>query len=272
MKLNYYGVRGSIPSPGPATVRYGGNTSCVQVIADNHLLIFDAGSGIRTLGNELLGKGFGKGQGKAHLFFSHTHWDHIQGFPFFVPAYVKGNELNLYSETRLNTTVEEVIKNQQQPPSFPEDAKLAATLNYHELREWDTVTVGNVKITCARLNHPNGVFAYRIEHNGRAIVYATDTEHYSAIDLKLVKLAKDAQLLIYDGQYTPEEYPQRERWGHSTYEEGIKVAKAANVQKLHLFHHDPGRSDDALDEIVRRAQQDFPNTQAAREGLEVVVD
>ncbi len=272
MKIKYYGVRGSIPAPGPETVRYGGNTSCVAVEADNQLIICDAGSGIRKLGLELMAKEYSKGQGKAHVLISHTHWDHIQGWPFFVPAYIRGNEFDLYGEKRLGRTVQDAIDGQQEPPCFPEDAKFTATLNFHELKEWQPFEIGSAKITPARLNHPNGVFAYRIDHAGKSIVYATDTEHYSAPDLKLIKLAKDADLLIYDGQYTPEEYPQKQRWGHSTYEEGIKIAKTAGVKELHLFHHDPTHSDDTIDQIIERAQREFPRTKAAREGYELNLD
>ncbi len=272
MKLTYYGVRGSIPTPGPETNKYGGNTSCAAVETDAGLLILDAGTGIRKLGNELLKKEFGKGKGKARLLLSHYHWDHIQGLPFFVPAYIPGNEFQLYGEERLGRTVEEIVEKQQAPPNFPEDARFQAKMHFHALKEWETMELSDkVKISCARLNHSNGVTAYRIEENGRAIVYATDTEHYSTPDWKLEKLAQGADLLIYDGQYTPEEYPQKQKWGHSTYEEGVKIAKRAGVKELHLFHHDPMHDDAAIDAIVERAQRLFPNTKAAQEGMSVYV-
>ncbi|MBI4450664.1 MBL fold metallo-hydrolase [Candidatus Woesearchaeota archaeon] len=271
MELTYYGVRGSIPSPGPETVRYGGNTSCVKIVGDE-LIICDAGSGIRQLGLELLAGPFGKGKGKAHILLSHAHWDHIQGFPFFIPAYVPGNELHIYGEQRLNRTVEDVLKLQQDPPCFPEDAKLLADIHYHDVRDGSVFLIGRSTVRCAKLNHPNGVLAFRIEQDGRAAVYATDTEHYAALDWKLAQLAQDASLLIYDSQYTPEEYPKKMRWGHSTFEEGIKVAKAAGVKELHLFHHEPTRSDARLDEIVERARKDFERVHAAREGWAVVVN
>lgn len=266
MKLTYYGVRGSIPAPGPETTGYGGNTSCVTIEAADRLLIFDAGSGIRKLGNELLAKQFGKGRGKADLFISHTHWDHIQGLPFFVPVYIKGNELTIFGEQRLGKTLDEVVEGQQEPPNFPEGAKLMSTMNYAHLKEWDTVNRGDIKVTCARLNHPNGVYAYRVQLGDKAIVYATDTEHYAAPDWKLLKLAEDADVLIYDGQYTPEEYPKKIGWGHSTYVEGARIAKLAGVKELHLFHHDPSHDDRTIDEIVLHARELFPNTFAAREG------
>ncbi len=272
MKLTYYGVRGSIPTPGPETNKYGGNTSCVAVETEAGLIILDAGTGIRKLGNELLKKEFGKGKGKAHLFLSHYHWDHIQGLPFFVPAYIKGNELQLYGEERLGKTIEDIVKEQQAAPNFPEDARFNATMHYHNLREGDTIELSDkLKVTCARLNHSNGVTAYRIEENSRAIVYATDTEHYSTPDWKLEKLAQGADLLVYDGQYTPEEYPQKQKWGHSTYEEGAKIAKRTGVKELHLFHHDPMHDDAAIDAIVERAQKLFPNTKAAQEGMSVCI-
>lgn len=275
MKLTYYGVRGSIPAPGPDTALYGGNTSCVVIEAGKGLMILDAGTGIRRLGSELMRREFGKGAGKASVLFSHTHWDHIQGWPFFVPVYIPGNEFHLYGEHRLGKTLETVIENQQNPPNFPEDARFNAKLSYHEVKEWQPFEVGEgpdkMRVTSARLNHPNGVSAYRIEHAGAILTYATDTEHYDAPDWKLAKLAKDADVLIYDGQYTPEEYPQKVRWGHSTYAKGAEMAKLAGVKELHLFHHDPTHSDKAIDDIVERAQCLFPNTRAAQEGLSIVL-
>ncbi len=272
MKLKYYGVRGSIPTPGPKTAKYGGNTSCVAVDTGENLLICDAGTGIRELGLELMAKEHGKGQGKAHVLFSHNHWDHIQGWPFFVPAYIGGNEYHLYGETRLDKTLQKAIEEQQKPTYFPEAAKFMSNLNYHDIKEWQPFSIGKTKITPARLNHPNGVFAYRIDHAGKSIVYATDTEHYSEPDWKLIKLAKDADVLIYDGQYTPEEYPKQIGWGHSTYVEGAKIAKAANVKRLHLFHHEPKHDDSTIDAIVEQAQREFPRTMAAREGYELNLD
>ncbi len=272
MKLTYYGVRGSIPTPGEETIRYGGNTSCALVEAGNNIIILDAGTGIRKLGNELMRREFGKGKGKAHIFLSHYHWDHIQGLPFFVPAYIPGNQLNLHGEERLGRSIEEIVEKQQAPPNFPEDARFQAKMNFHTLKEWETMELSDkVKITCARLNHSSGVTAYRIENPEGTIVYATDTEHYAVPDWKLAKLAAGADLLVYDGQYTPEEYPQKQKWGHSTYEEGAKIAKLAGVRELHLFHHDPMHDDATIDAIVEKAQRLFPKTKGAREGMVVTV-
>ena len=273
MKMQYFGTRGSIPAPGPETVRYGGNTSSVSIEAGGEQLILDAGSGIRKLGLGLMAREYGKGQGKAHVFVSHMHGDHVHGWPFFVPVYIRGNEFHLYGDQGLGKTLEEVIEQQQRAPHFPDGARFMADLTYHTLKEWDTVNIeardgSTIAVTNARLNHPApGVYAYRIEHGGRSIVYATDTEHYSEPDWKLVKLAQDADLLIYDSQYTPEEYPQKVSWGHSTYAEGAKVAQLARVKELHLFHHDPEHSDEFLENnILLPAQELFANTYLAQEG------
>ena len=265
MNLTYYGVRGSIPTPGEETAHYGGNTSCAVINTAQNLIILDAGTGLRTLGQQLMKKEFGKGQGKAHILLSHMHWDHIQGFPFFIPAYIPGNEIHFYCEQRRNNTIEDIIKKQQQPPSFPEGATFNANLHYHTITEWQPLTINNTKITPATLLHPDGVTAYRIEHAGKTLVYATDTEHSPSTEDKLITLAAGADILIYDAQYTPEEYPTKKGWGHSTYEIGAEIARKAGVKQLHLFHHDPTHDDAFIDAIVGKAKTLFPNTHAARE-------
>ncbi len=263
MNITYYGVRGSIPTPGEETAHYGGNTSCAVVQTDQTLLILDAGTGLRQLGLQLMKKEFGKG--KAHILLSHMHWDHIQGFPFFIPAYVPGNEIHFYCEQRRNNTIEDIIKKQQEPPSFPEGARFNAHIHYHTIAEWQTIPIETTRITPATLLHPDGVTAYRIEHDNKTIVYATDTEHSPHTDDKLITLAADADILIYDAQYTPEEYSTKKGWGHSTYKIGTAIAQKARVKQLHLFHHDPIHDDAAIDAIVAQAQTLFPNTHAAQE-------
>lgn len=269
MKLTYYGVRGSLPTPGEETAKYGGNTSCIAVEADNTLLILDAGTGMRTLGSNLMKSDYSKGRGVAHILFSHMHWDHIQGLPFFIPAYVPGNELHLYCEQRRGMTIEDIVKKQQEPPSFPEGAQFRANLSYHTITEQQPFTIGNIQVTPATLLHPDGVTAYRIEHAGKSIVYATDTEYAQRTENKVIDLARDVDLLIYDGQYTPEEYTHKIGWGHSTYEHAVHVAEKAQVKQLHLFHHDPAHDDAFIDTIIKNAQILFPNTHAAREKVSI---
>jgi phosphoribosyl 1,2-cyclic phosphodiesterase len=270
MQITFWGVRGSIPTPGPATVQIGGNTSCVEVRAGKAILIFDGGTGLR-----LLGKKLAKEQPlTAFMFFSHVHWDHIQGFPFFEPAFVKGNVFHLYGGNNVSRTLEETLEGQMDHPNFPVHlGVMGATMTFADLPEGQAVEIddgegGKVRVTNARGNHPQGVFAFRVEHGGRALVYATDTEHYEGrIDEKLAALAKDAAILIYDSQYTPEEYSTKKGWGHSTFEEGAKLAKLAGAKKLVLFHHDPMQSDAAVRDKEKRAKAIFPDVIAAHEGL-----
>ncbi len=268
--VRFWGVRGSIPVPGPATAQIGGNTSCIEVRAGSEILIFDAGTGIRALGNELMREL----PIVARMFFTHVHWDHIQGFPFFMPAFVKGNRFDLFGGRKFSSTLAETLAGQMNHPNFPVSlTDMAAQMNFHDLHEEEAVACGDVVISNKQLNHPGGVFAYRVDFGGHSLVLATDTEHYSCIDRKLLELAEGADLLIYDSMYTPEEYqgtddaPPRTGWGHSIFTEGAKLARAAHVRKLILFHHDPDHDDAKVREIEARARREFPESVAAYEGL-----
>jgi phosphoribosyl 1,2-cyclic phosphodiesterase len=196
LRVRFWGVRGSIPTPGADTVRVGGNTSCVEVRAGKHILLFDGGTGLRLAGNSLLKEM----PTTVHLFFSHVHWDHIQGFPFFTPAFIKGNTIMMYGGANVCGTVETALAGQMETPNFPVHLReLPAALVFNDLHEGEVLELeGGVRITNAAGNHPGGVFAYRVEHEGKSVVYATDTEHYSVPDPKLVELCKDADVLIYD--------------------------------------------------------------------------
>jgi phosphoribosyl 1,2-cyclic phosphodiesterase len=276
MRITFWGVRGSIPSPGPDTVGVGGNTSCVEVRAGKAVLIFDGGTGLRLLGKRMLKEM----PFTAHLFFSHVHWDHIQGFPFFDPAFVPGNIIHLYGGNNVSRTLEETLAGQMDHPSFPVHlTEMGAEMVFHSVSgitpvEVDAGDGAKAIVRAAPGNHPNGVWAYRVDHGGRSVVYATDTEHYAVVDPKLSKLAMGADLLIYDSQYTPEEYAGKNGmpklgWGHSTFEEAVKLAKAANVKRLVLYHHDPMQNDAAVAEKERRARELFANCEAAREGSSI---
>jgi phosphoribosyl 1,2-cyclic phosphodiesterase len=279
--VRFWGVRGSIPTPGPSTVEIGGNTSCVEVRAGGRLLIFDGGTGLRGLGNSLL-KSMPV---EAYVFFSHVHWDHIQGFPFFTPAFVRGNVFHLHGGHRVAGTLESALAGQMENPSFPVHlSEMGAKMHFHDLYEGQVVEIpaasgdDPVRVSNARGNHPDGVYAYRIDHRGKSVMYATDTEHYSVIDPRLKKLATGCDLLIYDSQYTPEEYSgeaggvPKLGWGHSTFVEAVKLAQAAGVKQLVLYHHDPSQDDAAVREKERRAKEIFPNCQAAYEGLQIRVE
>jgi phosphoribosyl 1,2-cyclic phosphodiesterase len=274
-RVTFWGVRGSIASPGPKTARIGGNTSCLEVRVGRELVILDGGTGLRLLGEKLLGEM----PIRASMFFSHVHWDHIQGFPFFAPAFVKGNSFVLYGGKNVTQTLEETLAGQMNFPTFPVTLNdMGAQMTFRDLAEGEEVRVGDdVVVTSAQLKHPGGVLAYRLEHQGRSIVYATDNEHGAEPDPKLLALAKNADVLIYDAQYTPEEYAgangagSKVGWGHSTMMEGARVAEIAGVRKLILFHHDPNQDDAAVDQKTERARAAFGATEAAYEGLTVDV-
>jgi phosphoribosyl 1,2-cyclic phosphodiesterase len=272
MRVKMWGVRGSIPTPGPDTVEFGGNTSCYEVRASDALIILDGGTGLRLLGQSLLKHM----PVEAWMFFSHVHWDHIQGFPFFTPAFIRGNTFRLYGGLNVTHSLEETLAGQMDYPSFPVHlTEMGAKMTFHDLYEGEVVRIGpkeDIVVTNARGNHPNGVYAYRIEHGGKALAYITDSEHYAIVDPKLKRLAAGADLLIYDAMYTPEEYAgevgggPKTGWGHATFVAGCELAKAAGVKQLVLHHHDPTQTDAMVREKERRARELFPNTIAAREG------
>lgn len=278
MRITFWGVRGSIPSPGPDTVGVGGNTSCVEVRAGKLLLVFDGGTGLRVLGKTLLKEM----PITAHLFFSHVHWDHIQGFPFFDPAFVPGNVINLYGGNNVSRTLEETLAGQMDHPSFPVHlTDMGAKMHFHDVLEGVPIELDagdgtKAIITSAHGNHPNGVWAYRVDHGGKSVMYATDTEHYAVVDPRLAALAKNVDVLIYDSQYTPEEYAgtagtggSKVGWGHSTFAEAVRLVKEAQAKKLVLYHHDPMQSDAAVAEKERRAKELWADCVAAREGLKI---
>jgi phosphoribosyl 1,2-cyclic phosphodiesterase len=268
--VRFWGVRGSIASPGPETVRYGGNTSCVQMLVGDHCLIFDGGTGLRVLGQHLVPHS----PFAAHMFFTHSHWDHIQGFPFFAPAFVPGNRLDIYGAIAPDgSTVEQRLSDQMLHPNFPVPLKIMpADLRFHDLDIGDSVTIDDIVIETALLNHPGEAMGYRVNWQGYAAAYITDTEHFSdRLDENVLHLARQADVMIYDATYTDEEYyaekSSKVGWGHSTWQEAVKVAKAAGVKTLAIFHHDPVHSDDVLDAIGAAVVQEFEHAVMAREGL-----
>lgn len=270
MKVQFYGVRGSIASASPNTQKYGGNTPCVLVQVDGENLIFDAGTGIRALGCDV-----GPVPLQAHLFFSHLHWDHIQGFPFFTPAYVPGNEIHLHGvKIHKDTSVASVLSEQMTAPTFPVGIEMMrANLRFDEIELGRTYRIGNVEVRHATVDHPNGCVAYRVDCQGASVVYATDLEQEEeTASTALVELCRGADILIYDAMYTPEEYagtngPSRKGWGHSTFVSGARLAEEAGVQTLCLFHHDPAHDDDFMDQLSIRAKERFAGTIVAREGM-----
>jgi phosphoribosyl 1,2-cyclic phosphodiesterase len=271
MRITFWGVRGSIASPGPDTAAVGGNTSCVEVQCGSTKLILDAGTGIRRLGDSLLAKG----PVDATILLSHLHWDHIQGLPFFVPAYLPSTKLGIVGSGGGASSLGGVLATQMTAPVFPVRLdELGAELRLREVKSGETFCIGEATVRAAKLNHPGGVLAYRIEHEGTSVVYATDTEHYACVDPTLRALAEGADVLIYDSQYTPEEYRgdggrSKVGWGHSTYVAGAELARASGVGRYVLFHHDPQRNDAGVADVERRAQGLFADSVAAREGLSI---
>jgi phosphoribosyl 1,2-cyclic phosphodiesterase/DNA-binding response OmpR family regulator len=260
MQVRFWGTRGSIATPGPTTVRYGGNTSCVEVRTDaGDIMLIDCGTGAHALGQALQREGKGA---RGHILISHTHWDHIQGLPFFAPLFVSGNEWHIYGPRGLNQSLREVLAGQMEYAYFPVALNaFAATVHYHEVVEGG-FAIGDARITTQYLNHPALTVGYRIEADGASLVYASDHEPHShsageghteppeAGDAAHVEFIRDADLLIHDAQYTAAEYPAKIGWGHSTIEYVIDMAVAANVRQVTLYHHDPGRTDEDVDQLV----------------------
>ncbi len=270
-KIHFWGVRGSIACPGAATLRYGGNTPCVEMLVGGHRLIFDAGTGIHVLGQSLLAHLPVNG----HLFFSHSHWDHIQGFPFFSPAFMAGNEFDIYGATMPSgMTIEQRLSDQMMQPNFPVPLQVMdANLRFHNLEYGDRVRLGDVTVETGLLNHPGGAMGYRVNWQDRSVAYITDTEHFSTdLDREVLALADRADVLIYDCTYTDEEYPSKVGWGHSTWQEAVKIAIAAQVKRLVIFHHDPSHDDEFMDEIAIRAAEVFPPSIVAKEGMMLRID
>jgi len=295
MKVRFWGVRGSIPVPGRTTSRYGGNTSCVEIRPNGEPpIIIDAGTGLRRLGKALMEESFGDGRGKASILISHTHWDHVQGLPFFSPLYRAGNQIEIFARQR-DTHLEAVFAQQHGEPYFPVPlSAMQADMSFHALIEGARFELGRAKITSTRLNHPWIALAYRIEVDRAAVVYCSDTAPFTDLLLGeplppdiaaelarlragVVALAHGADLLIYDTQFTYSEYRLRPHWGHSHPDDALAIARDAKVKQLCLFHHAPLRSDDDNDAILAKYQGivaqggDTFGVISAYEGLELAL-
>ncbi len=263
--IRFWGVRGSIACPGGDTLHYGGNTSCVEVRCGSRLLIFDCGTGARVFGNHL------QAALDADLFFSHTHFDHICGLPFFAPVFVPGNKLSLWAgHLGGKTTIREVLCSMMIDPLFPipPDA-MRADITYKDFEAGETLSPApGITLKTAPLNHPNGATGYRLEFAGKVVCYVTDTEHViGAPDENVLRLIEGADLLIYDATYTDDEYPQFEGWGHSTWQEGARLCETAGVKTYVLFHHAPSHDDAFMDRIAEEVDRMRPGAVVAREEL-----
>ncbi len=267
LSVKFWGVRGSIACPSPNHIRYGGNTSCLEVNASGRRLVLDAGTGIRGLGQTFLEDDVNQ----IHLLLTHTHWDHINGFPFFVPAYDPSRNLHIMAgHLRGGDGIQNVLAAQMDNPMFPVPlSAMQAKMRFEdfdagmEFNIYDDVHVR----TCA-LNHPNGATGYRIEHKGSSICYITDTEHVPGkMDQNILGLIEGADVVIYDSTYTEEEFPNRIGWGHSTWNEGVKLCREAGAKSMAIFHHDPEHEDDFIDQLAEDAKAEWDATFAAKEGM-----
>jgi phosphoribosyl 1,2-cyclic phosphodiesterase len=272
-QVTFWGVRGSIPSPGARTRLFGGNTSCVELRCGEQLLIFDLGSGARALGESLRVRGT---PAAAEIFLSHYHYDHLQGLPFFAPMFDARNRFIIHGPTRGERDVRAILAGQMAPPYFPVTAEevFRAHVEYQPMAEGDVVQLGEVQVRALELHHPGGSLGYRVDFRGHSFVYATDIEHGSAVDGRLAEFAQGTDVLVYDAMYTPEEYvgpPGKVGWGHSTWAAAVSTAQAAHARTLVLFHHDPERNDAAMRTVERKAQRLLQGTVAAREGMTLAI-
>ncbi|MFN3603172.1 MAG: MBL fold metallo-hydrolase [Leptonema sp. (in: bacteria)] len=319
MKVKFWGVRGSVPSPikgntiknkikeilklaRPSdlldeksinhfieslpfslTHTYGGNTTCLEIRTErNELIIIDAGTGIRELGNLLLKEGYGEGKGECHMLFTHTHWDHIQGLPFFTPLYIKGNTFHIHA---ICENIEKRLQYQHDFEHFPiKFENLAATKKFYQHKEGEFFNIYNLTITTKGMKHPGGSYSYKIIENQKKLIFGSDAE-FRLDDLEnledYIEYFKDADILIFDTQYTFEEQLTKIDWGHSSAAVATDLALKANVKNLVLFHHDPSYSDETLDEVFMKSKRykdmiDFENKKKlnihiAYEGLELIL-
>lgn len=296
--MKFWGTRGSISTPGKSTVRYGGNTPCVEVrLPTRDLVILDAGTGIRNLGESLIESGESV---KAYLLISHPHWDHIQGFPFFKPAFVSGNELTIVGGETDRVTLQKMISDQMNKIYFPIQLnELKATVNFCRVGE-EEISVFDACVKTIYLNHPSFAIGYRISHGTKSVVYISDNEPFDRKaapamrnvektiierfartagdpNKRIFDFVRNADVLIHDATYTPEEYVNRVGWGHSHYLFTLKVAAEGKVKRLVLFHHDPAHDDAKVDEILRKCRKEIKTQKyrfdcvAAAEGMEIEI-
>ncbi|HYN11204.1 MAG TPA: MBL fold metallo-hydrolase [Burkholderiales bacterium] len=265
--VRFWGVRGSIACSGPRTARYGGNTSSLEVRCGERLLLFDAGTGIRYLGNALETSE----RLEADLYFTHTHFDHVCGLPFFRPVFQPRNRIRLWAgHLAGGMTLRRVMNEFMMPPLFPVPPEVfRAEIEYRDFSAGETLDAGpGIALRTAALNHPDGATGYRVEYAGRSLCYLTDTEHVpGALDANILALMAGADLVIYDCMYTDEEYERYVGWGHSTWQEGVRLCRAAGAKRLVVFHHDPEHDDDMLDGVAREVAAALPGSLVAHEGL-----
>ena len=267
-EVRFWGVRGSIAAPGPSTTRYGGNTSSLEVRCGGHLILFDAGTGLRELGLGLVDEV----PIDADLYLTHTHFDHVVGLPFFKPFFQPRNKFRLWAgHLGGGITLQRVMREFMMAPLFPVPPEVfKASMEYRDFKAGETLpSAPGIVVKTRPLNHPDGATGYRVEYKSKAFAYITDTEHVpGSPDKNVLALMENADVVVYDSMYTDDEYSRLYvGWGHSTWQEAIRLAKMAKVKKLVIFHHDPEHDDAKLDEIAKQADAELPGTILAKEGL-----
>lgn len=285
--VTFWGTRGSIPTPGPQTVRYGGNTPCISLSGSGPLLILDAGSGLRCLGHELMQAPAARPL-RANLLLSHTHWDHIQGIPFFAPLFHRGNHFTIWGSRSLQTSIDRVVRDQMSPVVFPVSfEELQAQIDFQELAEERRAGCG-YEVAAMAVRHPGGALAYRFTESnveGGGLVYVSDNELSAAARYetprgwraRFVDFVRGASVLVHDTMYKADEYRNFVGWGHSTYDDAVELALEAKVRQLVLFHHHPERTDDEVDRCVAscrelvQARGAHLDVIAAAEGMTLIV-
>ena len=273
--VKFWGVRGSIACPTTNHIKYGGNTSCIEVSVGNRVFILDAGTGVRDLGREFLKRDVRE----AHLLLTHTHWDHINGFPFFVPAYDPRRSIHIMAghlgKDSSAGGIQGALASRMDNPMFPVPLEaMQAKLRFEDFDAGDSFDLyPDVHVKTAPLRHPNGATGYRIEYDGKSMCYVTDTEHIPGeLDQNILEPIEDTELVIYDSMYTEEEFATKIGWGHSTWNQGVKLCREAGAKQLAIFHHEPDHTDDIMDEIEADAKETWRECFCAREGMEIRLD
>lgn len=269
--MRFWGVRGTVACPQSNFLRYGGNTSCIEVVCGDARLVFDGGTGLRSLGKHLTATGDHR---LAHLFFTHTHLDHIAGLPFFTPAYDMQNHYEFWAGhlRQHGLDLRQVLKQLMQPPLFPVPIDIMhACVCFHDFSAGETLEpYPGVVLRTAPLNHPGGSTGYRVEFAGKSMCIITDVEHRQGeLDQALVAFIRDSDVVVYDCTYTEDEYARHVGWGHSTWEHGVELCRAANAGRLVAYHHSPDHDDACMDEIARALERKSPGSLVAAEGLTI---
>jgi phosphoribosyl 1,2-cyclic phosphodiesterase len=269
VRVTFWGVRGSIACPGPAYARTGGNTSAVEVEVAGETIVLDAGTGLRALGASMVERRIKR----SHLLLSHTHWDHTCGLPFFKPIYDSESSIQIVAGHARGFPggICGILRSQFSPPSFPISfEKMAASMSFLDVSPRTTFKIGQATLRTARLSHPDKATGFRIDHGGASVAYVTDTEHDPRrLDTRILALIEGADLVIYDSTYTDDEFPAHRGWGHSTWQEGVRLCRAAGAKRLAIFHHDPDHDDVFMQRVAREAKRLWSGAFVAREGMRI---